>query len=187
MTNTCVRVLINTRQQNKSTKIQLSRGSVCLYHITNCCLMFVSSWLKKHKQIQPQSSEALNCDLFCQSCENKGRIKCPATTERWSNSGSQESEVAGSAFCLGRGVSVDFSFLIYPYWIGMSQREECLCLLRNIIMRSIIRQLGWIPFYSCRPSSAFSDLWWFIYFRISPEFSLFEILDDHLYAFLFFL
>lgn len=47
--------------------------------------MFVSSWLEKPKQTEHQSSEALNCDLFCQSCENKGCIKCPATTVGWSD------------------------------------------------------------------------------------------------------
>lgn len=50
----------------------------------HCCLMFVSSWLVNPEQIQHQSSEALNCDIFCQSCENKGCIKCPATTLKWS-------------------------------------------------------------------------------------------------------
>lgn len=62
---------------------QLYKSVQSLYHITNCCLMFVSSWLEKPKQIRHQSSEALNCDLFCQSCENKGCIKCPATTVIW--------------------------------------------------------------------------------------------------------
>lgn len=81
------------RQQSKRTKMfQLVRSSQSLYHITNCCLMFVSSWLEKPKQIQHQSSEALNCDLFCQSCENKGCIKCPATTVGWSDSGAWESD-----------------------------------------------------------------------------------------------
>lgn len=68
---------------------QLFRGSQPLYHITNSCLVFVSSWLEKpkqNKQIQHQSSEALNCDLFCQSCESKWCIKCPTTTTGRSDS-----------------------------------------------------------------------------------------------------
>lgn len=138
MTNNCSRVLINTRQQNKSTKIQLSRGSLCLYHITNCCLMFVSSWLKKHKQIQPQSSEALNCDLFCQSCENKGCIKCPATTEGWSNSASQESEVCRQCILFtSRSFSGFFFSCLIRVGLGCHRKRNRLCLLRNIIMRSV--------------------------------------------------
>lgn len=47
----------------------------------HCCLMFVSSWLVNPKQIQHQSPEALNCDIFCQSCENKGCIN--AQPQHW--------------------------------------------------------------------------------------------------------
>lgn len=38
------------------------------------------SWLEKPKQIWPQSSEALNCDLCFQSCEYHECIKPSATT-----------------------------------------------------------------------------------------------------------
>lgn len=79
---------------------QLFRSSQSLYHVTNCCRMFVSSWLEKPKQIQHQSTEALNCDLFCQSCENKGCIKCPATTEGRSDSSAKEGECCRQRVCL---------------------------------------------------------------------------------------
>ena len=79
---------------------QLFRSSQSLYHVTNCCRMFVSSWLEKPKQIQHQSTEALNCDLFCQSCENKGCIKCPATTEGRSDPSAQEGECCLQRVCL---------------------------------------------------------------------------------------
>lgn len=73
--------------------------------------MFVSSWLEKPKQTQHQSSEALNCDLFCQSCENKGCIKCPATTVGWSDSSAQESECCRQRICLHGEVWMDGCFL----------------------------------------------------------------------------
>lgn len=37
-----------------------------------CVFMAGEAQTNKH-----QSSEALNCDIFCQSCENKVCIKCP--------------------------------------------------------------------------------------------------------------
>lgn len=56
-------------------------------------LSYVCVFMAGKAQTNPESVLwSINCDLFCQSCENKGCIKCPATTEGWSDSSAQQGE-----------------------------------------------------------------------------------------------
>lgn len=117
---------------------QFRKSIQCLYHITNCCLMFSSSWLEKPKQIRHQSSEALNCDLFCQSCENKGCIKCPASNVGWSDTCDQQGECCTVSVCLHKeNITILISFFFEVFDVLSNERVDsqpicsavlCLCL-----------------------------------------------------------
>lgn len=159
---------------------QLFRSSQSLYHVTNCCRMFVSSWLEKPKQIQHQSTEALNCDLFCQSCENKGCIKCPATTEGRSDSSAKEGECCRQRVCLHGDHHMDCSsFFVVVFFSSVFDAEsQCgrsrdLCFQRGIIMRSqllcSVYSRSWLHFYLQRRSSAFRFFFFFFFFSILAD------------------